>query len=78
MKTVLRRVLLFLFASASLCGGAYLLFLCLEHPSPYGILRGAGMAAIFIGLGGYLLWDDFIKPRVSQGRATARMKRSST
>ncbi|HZB92340.1 MAG TPA: hypothetical protein VE397_12915, partial [Stellaceae bacterium] len=64
MKVVLRRILLFLFASASLCGGGYLLFLCLEHPSIYGMLRGGGMAAIFMGLGGYLLWDDFISPRI--------------
>jgi hypothetical protein len=65
MKVVLRKVLLFLFASTSMCGGGYLLFRCLEHPSIYGVLRGGGIATIFIGLGGYLLWDDFISPRVS-------------
>jgi hypothetical protein len=65
MKILLRRALLFLFAIVSLCGGGYLFFLCTEHPSIYGMLRGGGMATIFVGLGGYLLWDDFIKPRIS-------------
>jgi hypothetical protein len=65
MKIVLRRALLFLFASASLCGGGYLFFRCLEHPSIYGMLRGGGIATILIGLGGYMLWDDFLRPRIS-------------
>jgi hypothetical protein len=67
MKIVFRRILLFLFAGASLCAGGYLIFLCFEHPSIYGVLRGGGVAVIFIGLGGYLLWDDFIKPRIWWG-----------
>jgi hypothetical protein len=59
---LIRRTVLFLFASGLLGGGGYLLFLSLTHPTFYSILRGAVMAAFFMGLGGYLLWEDFIKP----------------
>jgi hypothetical protein len=65
-KIAVRRILLFLFASALLCAGGYLLFVCLEHPSFYGMLRAGGVAIVFVGLGGYLLWDDFISPRLQR------------
>ena len=49
--TVMRKALLFIFAIALLAGGAYLLAISLMHPNFYSVVRGAGMAVIFIGLG---------------------------
>ena len=63
MSSILRRTALFLFACAALGGGGYLLFLSLQHPNIYSLLRGAGTGGILIALGGYLLWDDFVRPR---------------
>jgi threonine/homoserine/homoserine lactone efflux protein len=57
-----RKALLLLVALALIAGGAYLFAQTLSHPNFYTILRTAGMA-IFIALGAYLLWDDFVKPR---------------
>jgi hypothetical protein len=28
------------------------------------MLRGGGIAIVLMGLGGYLLWEDFIRPRL--------------
>jgi hypothetical protein len=61
----LRRTVLFLFASALLGAGGYLLFVSLEHPNIYSLLRAGGIAVVLIGLGSYLVWDDFIRPRIS-------------
>ena len=63
----MRKALLFIFAIALLAGGAYLLAISLMHPNFYSVVRGAGIAVIFIGLGAYLLWDDFIG-RPNRGR----------
>jgi hypothetical protein len=64
MSSILRKGALFLFACAALGAGFYLVFLSLEHPNIYSLLRGAGTGGILIALGGYLLWDDFVRPRL--------------
>jgi hypothetical protein len=63
MSASLRKGALFLFACAAIGAGGYLLFLSLIKPSWYSLLRGGAVGAILISLGGYLLWDDFIRPR---------------
>jgi hypothetical protein len=35
----------------------------LGHLTFYSLVRGAGMAVIFIALGAYLVWDDFLGDR---------------
>jgi hypothetical protein len=58
---VIRRFLLFLFASAILGAGLYLLWLDLTHARV--IFSRLVFAGLFLSLfGGYLLWDDFIRP----------------
>ena len=59
----MRRVFLLILAVILLFGGAYLLLGVALHPSIYGLIRGAGMGLILAALGGFLLWDDFLKPR---------------
>ena len=59
---MIRRILLFAVATGLIFGGSYLIFLSLEHPNIYVILR-FGLGALFlVGLGSYVVWDDFIKP----------------
>jgi hypothetical protein len=69
VSTFLRKGALFIFACAAIGAGGYLLCLSLVKPSWYSLLRGGAVGAILIALGGYLLWDDFIRPR---GRARDR------
>ena len=60
----MRKALVFIVAIGLLAGGAYLLAISLAHPTFYSVLRGAGIAVVFLGLGAYLLWDDFIVHRI--------------
>jgi hypothetical protein len=57
----MRKAFLALFAITLMAGGVYVLGRSLDHPNFYSIVRGAGMAVIFIAMGGYLVWDDFLK-----------------
>jgi hypothetical protein len=59
---LMRRILLFVFSIGVLSGGAYVLSLCFIHPTIYGIARGVLGAGFLMFVGGYLLWEDFIKP----------------
>ncbi len=66
-----RHVLILVFAVALVaCGGAVGLAV-LRHPSPYALLRGGAGGALLVGLGVYLIWDDFVAPRMA-GRARIR------
>ncbi len=58
-----RRLLLLIFALALMAIGGFIFSLCLKHPTVIGMLRFGFGAAFFIGLGGFLIWDDFIAPR---------------
>jgi hypothetical protein len=58
----MKRVLLLAFAMALICAGVYMLMSTVAHPSLFGIARGGFGAVVWIGLGGFLLWDDFLKP----------------
>ena len=59
----MRKLLLLILAIALIAGGLYLLAASMAHPNVYSVLRGAGVAVVFIGLGAYLLWDDFVRGR---------------
>jgi hypothetical protein len=61
-----RHGLILLFALALLVGGAVILRACLMHPTVYGLLRGGCGAIFLMGLGGYLIWDDFIAPKLGR------------
>lgn len=65
----MRKALLVVLAVALLVAGGYLLFMALSHPNVYSILRGGGVAVIFVALGGYLLWDEFGKDFVRRTKA---------
>jgi uncharacterized BrkB/YihY/UPF0761 family membrane protein len=58
----MRKTALFLFACAALGAGVYMFALSFENPNFYSVLRGGGIAAVLFSLGGYLLWDDFLRP----------------
>jgi hypothetical protein len=59
-----RHGFILVFALALLAGGAVILRACLAHPTVYGLVR-VGFGAVFLmGLGGYLIWDDFVAPVV--------------
>ncbi|HEV8016581.1 MAG TPA: hypothetical protein VGP48_13670 [Stellaceae bacterium] len=62
-SAVMRKALLLIVAVGLIAGGTYLLAQSLAHPNVYSVLRGAGVAVIFVALGAYLLWDDFVKDR---------------
>lgn len=64
----MRKALLFIVAVAFIAGGIYLLTRTFSHPNFYTIFRTAGIAVIFIALGGYLLWDDFLRDRLRSRR----------
>jgi len=66
----MRKGLLLLFATGLLAAGAYVLSLCLAHPSIYNILRTGFGAAFLLAMGGFLLWDDFIRPFASKTNAS--------
>ena len=72
----LRRIALFLLASALLGGGAYLLSSRVECKlgfTPEGCdpipVRMLAMVAFMIFLGGYVLWTDFLMPWLSKASA---------
>ena len=59
-----RHVLIILFAGGLLTAGGIVVLACLRHPSIYGLLR-AGFGGVFLmGLGAFLIWDDFVAPRL--------------
>jgi hypothetical protein len=62
----MRRVLLLAFSLLMVIGGAYFLIVSLQHPTPYGMLRATLPAVFWIGLGAFLLWDDFLRPGKSK------------
>ncbi len=59
-----RHGFILVFALALLAGGAVILRACLAHPTVYGLVRGGFGAVFLMGLGGYLIWDDFVAPVV--------------
>ena len=38
------------------------MFLISDRPTEYGLLRGAIVGLMLVGLGAFTLWDDFIEP----------------
>ncbi len=74
----MRKILLFLFATGLLAAGAYVLSLCLAHPSIYNILRTGFGAAFLLAMGGYLLWDDFIRPFTTKTGASSDVSSDDT
>lgn len=68
--SVTRRILLFLFAGALIVAGLYVFSLAISHPTFYGVVRLGGGALIMAGLGGFLIWDDFVKPFVKRDKQT--------
>jgi hypothetical protein len=59
-----RQVFVLAFGVGLMAVGGVILRACLGHPTIYGVLRGGFMAVFFVGLGGYLVWDDFVAPLV--------------
>jgi len=60
--TYMRKLILLVFCKAMLFGGLVIAFLALmaeDHIYFRGVFIGASLA----GLGGYLIWTDFIAPR---------------
>jgi hypothetical protein len=55
------KVDLLVFSTAMLLGGSIIVFLALT--AEYIFFRGAFTGAALAGLGGYLIWTDFIAPR---------------
>jgi len=62
----MRRILLFAFSLCLILSGTYVFALCLKNPTIYGMLRGGIPALFWASLGGFLIWDDFIRPRKSR------------
>jgi hypothetical protein len=65
----LRHGFILVFALALLAAGGVILRACLTHPTLYGLVRGGFGAVFLLGLGGYLVWDDFVAPFVRARRA---------
>ena len=62
----IRHVFVFLFGAGLLAAGGLVVLACLRHPTVYGILRGGAGAVFLMGLGAYLLWEDFVAPHVTR------------
>jgi hypothetical protein len=61
-EAAMKRILLFAFSITLVCAGVYALISVVLYPSVYGVARGGFAALVWLGLGGFLLWDDFLKP----------------
>jgi hypothetical protein len=66
----MRRIFLLLFAGGLIVCGTYFLLLCLQNPTVYGMLRGGIPCMFWIGLGCFLIWDDFLRPQKPPGQNT--------
>jgi hypothetical protein len=66
---IVRRILLFAFSLCLMASGSYFFLLCLKHPTIYGMLRGGIPALFWVCLGGFLIWDDFIRPGPSRRKS---------
>jgi len=57
------RIILLLFAGGLIVGSIYFLLLCVQYPTIYGMWRGGVPSLFWVGLGCFLIWDDFLRPR---------------
>ena len=63
--SMIRHALILVFALGLVTCGGIVAVAVLRHPGVYAVLRGGAGAAFLIGLGLYLVWDDFVAPRMA-------------
>jgi hypothetical protein len=59
---MLRRIVQTAFSVLMVIGGGYFLFLYVKTPTTHELLHNGAPGLFWLCLGGFLLWNDYVRP----------------